>query len=81
MKKILLIIITTITLIILLSVSTSAKAVGGNFGKGLTWTFENGVLTISGSGAMPDYEYNDWYRPWSRYIDDITEVIIGPEIT
>lgn len=29
----------------------------GSCGDNLTWTLENGVLTISGSGAMTDYEW------------------------
>lgn len=27
----------------------------GEFGEGFSWTYENGTLTISGEGEMPDF--------------------------
>ena len=53
------------------------------------WTFEDGILTISGNGAMPDYESDYDYdqkrivstAPWDRYLGDIEEVIIEKGIT
>ena len=48
-------------------------------GDGLTWTYNNGVLTIIydgvGTGDMLDYGNYNIY-PWDSYKDDITSVII-----
>ena len=53
-----------------------ASAVGGTFGNNgaLSWTYDNGVLIISGSGAMPDMDYGE--HPWEAYYDDVKEVVI-----
>jgi hypothetical protein len=47
----------------------------GECGDNLTWVFSAGTLTISGTGAMYDWEQpND--LPWVDYLDDITTVVI-----
>ena len=58
-----------------------ASAVGGTFGNNgaLSWTYDNGVLTISGSGAMPDMDYGE--HPWEKYYDDVKEVVIEDGVT
>ena len=46
------------------------------------WTLENRTLTISGTGEIKDYKFSgkqDYHN--SQYIDIITNVIIGKEIT
>ena len=49
-------------------------------GSNVTWKLENGTLTISGTGAMAEYEnYNA--RPWVAYKNDIQKVVIGGEVT
>jgi hypothetical protein len=45
----------------------------------LTWTFEDGTLTISGTGAMPDY--NSSGAPWYSYRSSITTVVINDGVT
>lgn len=45
-----------------------------------TWSYLNGALTISGSGAMDDY-YASQSCPWEDFEDLITEVHIGKDIT
>ena len=53
----------------------------GTFGANdsLSWALdENGVLTISGVGAMPDY--TNW-TPWQSYSADITKIVIKDGIT
>jgi hypothetical protein len=46
----------------------------------LTWTFDNGTLTISGTGEMPDY--NDPSDiPWYDDSESITAVIIQNGVT
>ncbi len=54
----------------------------GNFGTGgnnLTWTLSNWTLTISGAGAMPDYDSEE--RPWDAYVEEITSVVIQNGVT
>jgi len=58
----------TFTLLIatLLNVA-NVFAQGGTTGP-LTWNISNGVLTISGEGAMPDYGYESGTNsPWMSY--------------
>ena len=48
----------------------------------LKWELKNGVLTVSGIGAMPNYKTgNTLDRPWSWARDEITSVVIGEGIT
>ena len=46
----------------------------------LSWSYSEGKLTISGTGAMADKTNNTNY-PWIDYADDITNIIIGDKIT
>ena len=61
------------------------KAASGTWGSNITWTLkDNGVLTISGSGAMVhfrDVPNSGFNYPWNAYSDSITEVIICEGIT
>jgi hypothetical protein len=54
--------------------------VSGTCGENLTWIFnkKDGVLTISGNGAIPDYAYTN-SNPW--YSHPITTVVIGDSVT
>lgn len=50
----------------------------------VTWTLKDGTLTISGSGAMADYETNDddsINTPWFIFKDSIKTVIIDNGVT
>ena len=52
--------------------------VGGN----LTWTLDGGTLTISGTGAMKDYDFYDGERsPWDSKKTQIQKVVIGDGVT
>ena len=52
-----------------------------NNGKDVRWTLtEDGVLTISGTGAMANYAPN-YYTPWKDYSSSITSVVIGNDVT
>lgn len=53
---------------------------GGKCGSRISWSLENGVLTISGSGAMHDYDDPDDV-PWAEYRDNINKVVIGSGVT
>ncbi len=55
-------------------------------GDNLTWTYQNGVLTISGTGDMYDYidsavDDDAEPAPWSIYSDDIKAVVIEDGVT
>ena len=52
----------------------------GSCGENLTWTLEDGVLTISGTGAMMDWT-NYWDTPWYRYRDVITGISLPEGLT
>jgi hypothetical protein len=49
----------------------------------LAWSLSNGALTISGTGAMPDYGFFDDpdHAPWFKYCDLITTVAITNGVT
>lgn len=53
----------------------------GEFGEGLSWSIDSdGVLLISGEGAMPDYgRVSGSEKPWNSY--DFTEINIDNGIT
>ena len=74
MKKQILLLVATV----LLS-TASAFAQGGTTGP-LTWNINNGVLTISGEGDMPDYEY-PIYAPWYDYQLSLYSVVMEDGIT
>lgn len=61
-------------------------AASGKCGDNLTWSYNNGVLTISGSGAMYDYPVYDTpgspqCMPWYAYKTSITAVNIAEGVT
>lgn len=58
---------------------TEAVRAENECGEGITWAFEDGVLTIRGDGEMDDFEKNG--APWQEYRDKIEEVIIEGELT
>lgn len=51
-------------------------------GTDITWTLSyDGVLTISGTGEIPDYDWEIYDAPWTPYRGVITSVSIGENIT
>ena len=65
------------TTAILLAVLMLAFAVPFAFAAEPNWTLENGVLTISGTGKMPNYVD----APWKRSAREIRSIVIGDGIT
>jgi hypothetical protein len=59
---------------------------GGTIGQ-LTWSLSGGALTISGTGEIPDYYYDEDTAsdndtpPWYNYADDITKINITDGVT
>lgn len=59
-------------------------SVGGMCTETISWTFKEstGILTISGTGAMPDYSTSySGARPWDDYKSNIKKVVIEDGIT
>lgn len=50
-------------------------------GANLMWSLEDGVLTISGEGAMYDYNNSNNPSPWYTYRKTITSIVVGNEVT
>ena len=51
----------------------------GSCGAALTWTLEDGVLTISGNGAMTNW--SDSSAPWYSYRESIAEIVLPEGLT
>ncbi len=56
----------------------AATYTGGTCGKNLEWTLKGTTLTISGKGAMSNY---DWDAPWSEKSESIVNVVIKDGVT
>ena len=54
-------------------------SLSGSCGTNLTWTFADGLFTVSGTGAMAAYAENA--APWSDYADCILEIQLGDGVT
>ena len=63
---------------VLISTTSVFAQVGGETGA-LTWSLEGGVLTITGTGEMPDYGYGG--APWYEYKESISTIDIGSNVT
>ena len=53
---------------------------GGTCGDGVYWRFEDGTLTIYGSGAMYNYGYSSPV-PWENLRGDITDIVVEEGVT
>ena len=69
----------TLFLALVASVGT-IFAESGTFGDNLTWDLTDGVLTISGTGEMPNWIHN-YDVPWNSYLVDIATITIGNSVT
>ena len=50
-----------------------------NCGDNVYWSFSGGTLTISGEGAMDDYDYDYSTAPWFGF--DINEIVVEDGVT
>ena len=85
MKKRLLAAIMSLAMILTLLPATvlAIEPDSGSCGSGVTWSYDGaGTLTISGRGAMNDYQIA-WgsNAPWSTYQQEITHVVISSGVT
>ena len=61
-------------------ITLTGGTLAGSCGEAVTWTLDaNGTLTISGTGAMDDYEYQD--TPWYSARDSIKTIDIKKGVT
>ena len=77
-KKLLRFLCTALMIVVCISVNAQTS---GSCGANATWEYDNGTLTISGTGAMADYTDDLTEAPWHAYRTAITEVVIGSNIT
>ena len=62
------------------SVVASAHAINGTTDDGLSWDFTDGVLTISGEGAMDNYATSTFgggkKSPWYAHRDSVFSIVV-----
>ena len=75
----LVVILTMLMLVLVCMSATVSAAKNGTCGENLTWTFESDTLTISGAGAMDDYEATG--APWYDSRLKVKEVVIEDGVT
>ena len=76
MKKVILLFLS-----IVLFATNSHSQISGTTGD-VTWSLDNGTLTISGNGAMEDYyKYNNDTPPWHDYRLSIEHIVILDGVT
>jgi hypothetical protein len=68
-----------LSMMLLAMSAATSFAQSGTCGNNLTWTLNNGTLTISGTGAMANYNSNG--APWYSYSSSITTAIIEDGVT
>lgn len=56
-----------------------AELLGGEVTNRITWDFSGGVLTIKGSGAMPDYIHR--HTPWEDIRGSIKKVVFSGSVS
>ena len=56
-----------------------AELLGGSLTANMSWDYNGGVLTIKGSGIMPDYGYHD--TPWEANRTSIKKVVFSGSVT
>lgn len=62
------------------SASADTACIGGNLSDTISWSLNDGVLEITGSGNMEKINGEDRF-PWFEYRDVIEEAVIGDGIT
>ena len=70
----------SLTLLLLITAVAGAWAQGPWTSGDCTLTLSNGTMTVSGNGAMADYEFNP-DRPWHENRNDITSVVVESGVT
>lgn len=82
MKKRILGLILTLAMVLPCMPIIAYAQTSGTCGENLTWTLDDeGTLTISGTGDMTDYYFNNIHAPWYDSRLDITNIIIEEGVT
>lgn len=71
-------------LVSVVTICASAAEESGSCGESLTWSYDNGTLTISGTGDMYDYAAEGEGAnpaPWYDFAADITALVIDEGVT
>lgn len=83
--KTLMLSITMMIICLAMSMTASALAETGQCGENVYWQYDSttGKLVISGTGSIYDYDYNHGVSnaPWGSLFYEITEVVIGDQVT
>ena len=83
-KRVFMLLSTLAVLACLLPAVLAADPAGGACGgegddSAVQWSFDNGTLTISGSGPMADYDWDG--APWYALRNQVTSLVIGEGVT
>lgn len=80
MKKLLMMVLTVCMLLSLAApvFATETEPVRNVCGEDMTWEYADGVLTITGSGAMDDFEGD---APWAAYKNEIKRVVFSGSVS
>lgn len=80
-NKIISIILAIFMVMSIIPITVSATTYSGICGDKLTWIYDTSsyTLTISGTGDMYDYKYNN--RPWESYKYNIKQIIVSNGVT
>ncbi|MBQ4154111.1 MAG: leucine-rich repeat protein [Clostridia bacterium] len=88
MKKFGAILLVVVMLLSMLPINAFAQTsegeviTSGSCGDNLSWTLdENGLLVISGTGDMANWNFWDVSAPWLNYSEQISKVIIEEGVT
>ena len=80
MKRLIYAALACLLLVVLIPARAEAATASGTCGDNLTWTLdEGGTLTISGEGAMKNYDYGS--APWFELRGQIKNVAISETVT
>ena len=71
----------TFLLAMLFAVASASSQSSGTCGNQATWDYNDGVLTISGTGTMTNFGSDDNLAPWVDYQSTITDLVISEGIT
>ena len=82
-RKITAVLIAAILILSLVPCAFAETIAEGDCGDGATWVLDDaGTLTISGSGAVDDYGYNEGgMAPWWEYRENVTDIVLENGIT
>ena len=82
----LLLVLAVLSTLLIVPVSAASVTASGSWGSNLTWTLtEDGTLTISGTGDMAEFTYDEdtgtYNIPWDDYAGQITSVVVCEGVT